>query len=57
MIEVIQNIFGVYTPIHVYDEAGALIKVMPDFGYIAAVVIFCIVLYSVFRIIGSVISR
>lgn len=57
MLEVIESIFGVYTPIEVFNEAGELVKVMPDFGYISSVAIFCIVLYSVFRIIGSVISR
>lgn len=47
MMEVIESIFGVYT----------LVDGKTNFGYIAAVVIFCIVLYGVFRIVGSVISK
>lgn len=47
MQEVIESIFGVYT----------LVEGKTNYGYIAEVVVFCIVLYGVFRIIGSVISK
>lgn len=47
MIELMQDIFGVYTPI----------DGQPDFQYIGAVAIFCIVLWSVFRIFGAVIKK
>lgn len=57
MIDVIEDIFGRYELIEVYNEAGELVKAYHDVGYIAAVVIFAIVLYGVIRIIGSVISR
>lgn len=46
MIEVIRNIFGEYQ----------LIDGKTNFEYIAAVLIFCIVLYSVFRILGLVLG-
>lgn len=57
MIDIIEDIFGRYELIEVYNEAGELVKASHDFGYIAAVVIFCLVLYGVIRIVGSVISK
>lgn len=47
MMSVIESIFGAYT----------LVDGQTNFGYIAGVVVFCIVLYSVLRIVGSVISK
>ena len=42
MMSVIEEIFGVYMPI----DGGV------NYGYIAAVVVFCVVLYCSFRILG-----
>lgn len=47
MIDVIQSIFGEY---HLVDG-------QTNYEYIAAVVIFCIILFSIFRIIGAVVKR
>lgn len=47
MMEVIDSIFGSYT----------LVEGSTNYGYIAGVVIFCIVLYSALRILGSVIGK
>lgn len=46
MIEIVEQIFGTYT----------LVDGKTNFGYIAGVVIFCIVLYSALRILGSVVG-
>lgn len=46
MIDVIRNIFGEYQ----------LVDGQTNFEYIAAVLIFAIVLYSVFRILGLVLG-
>lgn len=42
IMEVVEQIFGVYTPV----DGGV------NYGYIAGVVIFSIVLYSAFRLLG-----
>lgn len=44
---IMESIFGAYT----------LVDGHTNYGYIGAVVIFCIVLYSALRILGSVISK
>lgn len=46
-MQIIESIFGPYT----------LVEGATNYGYIGAVVIFCIVLYSALRILGSVISK
>ena len=46
-MQVIESIFGPYT----------LVDGATNYGYIAAVVIFSIVLYSALRILGSVIGK
>ena len=45
----LQDIFGVYQPIPILDSSQEVINYSPDFGYIAAVVIFCIVLYQILK--------
>lgn len=47
MQEIMQNIFGAYT----------LVDGHTNFEYIGAVLIFSIILYSVFRIIGLVLGK
>ncbi len=47
MIDVIRNIFGEYQ----------LVDGQTNYEYIAAVVVFCIVLWSVCRFFGSVVSK
>lgn len=50
------NIFGYYQPVYVYDQnTGELLDSSIDWTYIAAVVIFCIVLYMVLKCVGGVI--
>lgn len=51
----IQSIFGIYTPISVLDSNGEIIDYAVDFGYIASVVIFLVVLYLVVKTIGGLI--
>lgn len=47
MIELMQQLFGTYAPI----------DGQPDYQYIGAVLIFSIVLWSVFKILGAVIKK
>jgi len=49
----LQSIFGTYTPILTYDTNGELVDSSINFGYISAVVIFCIVLFFVLKTIGG----
>ena len=68
MMALIENIFGVYTPVTYTDYeyisgayqavekvAGGVAGV--DWPWISGVLLFCICLYSFFRIIGSFIRR
>lgn len=57
---VILRLIGDYNPIvtdHVYQQSGSYtshhVEVTPDWSWIASALIFAIVLYSFFRIIGS----
>lgn len=52
----IQSIFGQYQPIYVTDSnTGELLDSSIDWGYIAAVVIFIVVLWFVLKTIGGLI--
>lgn len=68
MIQLIEALFGVYTPVTYIDYeymSGAYQEVEKvasgvaglDWPWIAGVLLFCICLYSFFRIIGSFIRR
>lgn len=61
---IILTLIGDYNPIvtdHVYSQSGNYtshhIEVTPDWSWIASCFVFCIVLYSFFRIIGMVFDR
>lgn len=52
----IQSIFGQYQPIYLLDQnTGEVLDSSIDWGYIAGVVIFIIVLYFVLKTIGGLI--
>lgn len=52
----LQSIFGTYSPILTYDNnTGELLDSSINFGYIAAVLIFCLCTYFVFKTIGGLI--
>lgn len=52
----LEDIFGQYSPILTYDSTtGELIDSSINFGYICAVVIFCITLGYLLKTIGGVI--
>lgn len=57
MQTVINNIFGVYTP--VMDSNGVIPSGMAgvDWSYVAGVVLFAVVLLCFFKIVGAVIKR
>lgn len=48
----LQSIFGVYTP-YSFTDSNGVTYLTPDFGYIAAVLIFSIVLFFVLKTIGG----
>lgn len=50
----IQSIFGVYQPCLVAGDGGS-VQALTDWGYVASVVIFCIVLIFVLKTVGGVI--
>ena len=52
----LQSIFGNYSPVLTYDaNTGELLDSSINFGYIASVIIFALVLYFVMKTIGGVI--
>lgn len=56
MRQIIQDIFGTYTPIEVLIEDGLDVDVyqaVADWEWLAGVFLFSLVLYSMFRILGS----
>lgn len=54
--EFLESIFGIYEPCVVTDTTtGQVIEGCINFGYIASVVIFCIVLIYLVKTIGGVI--
>lgn len=48
----IESIFGTYQPVITYDSNLEPFDVSINWGYIAAVIIFCIVLYMVLKCVG-----
>lgn len=65
MLSILESLFGTYTPVtyESVSSTGALIEVIPnglsgvDWPYILGVFLFAICLYSVFRILGVILSR
>ena len=54
--EYLQSIFGTYSPILTYDaNTGELLDSSINFGYIASVFIFALVLYFIMKTIGGII--
>lgn len=60
---IVLGLIGDYNPIvtdHVYSQSGNYtshhIEVTPDWSWIASCFVFCIVLYSSFRLVGSIFS-
>lgn len=52
----LQSIFGEYSPVLTYDSnTGELLDSSINFGYIASVVIFIVVLYFIMKTVGGVI--
>lgn len=52
----LQSIFGTYSPVLTFDSTtGELLDSSIDFGYIASVVIFLVVLLYILKTIGGVI--
>jgi len=66
MSEILQSIFGVYTPIttEVYSDAGEYVGTVVasgmagvDWQYLAGVALFAIVLISVFKLLGVILKN
>ena len=51
----LEQIFGTYQPIITYDSFNEVKDVSINWGYICAVVIFCIVLWAVLKCVGGII--
>ena len=66
MTQILQDIFGVYTPIttEVYSDAGEYVGTVVasgmagvDWQYLAGVALFAIVLISVFKLLGVILKN
>lgn len=64
LYSILQSFFGTYTPVvtdYTYQSQQGYIQhsitVSPDWGYIACVVVFGIVLISIFKFIGGLFSK
>lgn len=57
MQTVIENIFGVYTPVTGADGVIPAGMAGVDWSYVAGVALFAIVLLCFFKIVGAVIKR
>lgn len=70
MIELMQSVFGTYTPNtyiqNVYDSSGQLIDQVEviaqgaagvDWTYVGGIVLFGVALFCVFRLIGSILKN
>lgn len=66
MTQLLTDIFGIYTPVltDVYDEAGNYVGSVVasgmagvDWPYIAGVLLFAIVLVSVFKLLGVILKN
>lgn len=51
-----EELFGQYTPIEITNTDG-IVDYMVDFGYIARVVFFIVVVYCILRMIGGVLTH
>lgn len=56
MKDVLIQIFGVYEPV-VYTLSDGTACAGADWSYIGGVAVFCICLYSMFRILGGLFKR
>lgn len=56
MKSVMVDIFGTYTPV-VYTLSDGTSCTGADWSYIAGVAVFCICLYSLFRVVGGLFKR
>lgn len=61
---ILQSLFGTYTPVvtdYTYQSSSGYINhsitVSPDWGYIACVIVFGLVLISIFKFIGGIFSK
>ena len=64
LYSVLQSLFGTYQPIvtdYTYQTASNYVQhsisVSPDWGYIATVIVFGLVLISIFKFIGGLFSK
>lgn len=64
LYSVLQNFFGTYTPVvtdYTYQNTQGYVQhsitVSPDWGYIACVIVFGLVLVSIFKFIGGLFSK
>lgn len=64
LYSILQNLFGTYEPVvtdYTYQSTQGYVQhsisVSPDWGYIACVVVFGLVLISVFKFIGGLFSK
>lgn len=64
LYSVLQSFFGPYTPVvtdYTYQNAQGMtqhsITVSPDWGFIACVIVFGLVLISIFKFIGGLFSK
>lgn len=64
LYSVLQSIFGTYQPIvtdYTYQTTQGYVQhsitVTPDWGYIATVIVFGIVLISIFKFIGGIFTK
>ena len=55
MTEAMTTIFGEYVPA-VYTLADGTTMTGPNFAYIGSVIVFCICLWSAFRLLGMVLK-
>lgn len=64
LYSILQSFFGTYTPVvtdYTYQTTQGYVQhsitVSPDWGYIACVVVFGIVLISIFKFLGGLFSK
>lgn len=53
LYDIIQNMLGQYQPVLVTQNGNTFCE--PDYTYITACIVFCICVWSIFRIIGGII--
>lgn len=52
--EFIKSIFGTYQPITILDSSNEIVDTCVDFGYIASVLLICLVIYFILKTIGGI---